>query len=104
MIELYLKTDNEDQMRDALEQAGISYDEETQQYTHADFVRVVPLPFLSRPTGNMIFDEETGTEFEEQALIPGCHFNVYTTNEDIVHSLSEFEVTPKPQTPMVKRL
>ena len=104
MIELYLKTDNEGQMRAALEQAGIHYDEETQQYTHPDFVRVVPLPFLSRPTGNMIFDEEAGAEFEEHELLTGCHYNVYTTSEEVAQSLSEFEVSPKPLTPMVKRL
>ena len=105
---LYLRAADEAAMMEALDAAGLDWeDPETQEPTvggDPHVIRLKLLPNLTEPTGETLTDGE-GFEYPEMAPVPGYHVNVlvHPDHEAVYRdSLAEVLIDPEPATPHVK--
>ncbi len=102
--DLYLKFENEEQMRSVLfEKVPTAWDntdqenpietewEEQQLYRNTDIINLIT-------TKDATFDPESGEIITEAEYAPGFHVNIRAVGED-TSALENYRVNPEPNTP-----
>lgn len=93
-MKVFLRFESEAEMHSVLRLAGlISDDPITGQPEMAEGCVALPHP-LRRPTGESVFNEETGCEDPVYEELPGVHVNVLTDDDQLAVSLNAWRVDP----------